>query len=94
MGNTGLYLYYREVGIVYGAPDTVDPMDVLDKRDAVEIHKRGVQKIIDNADNVIPMHIARKPKVVIEGKTKRVSVTVAERHLERIKRRLVIPTDD
>lgn len=65
------------VGIVFGAPDMVDADDINDAQDQIQLKKKGLQKLVNDDRNVIPLNIANKPPKEKAGESKRQSMAVA-----------------
>ncbi len=68
-------------GIVFGAPDMVDPGNIQDTGDGTTLTANGLRGLIGDADNVIPMKIACKPPTEMTGFSHKVSTALARQIL-------------
>ncbi len=79
--NTATLFVISEVGIVYGAPDMVDPEHVKDVKDGTALKKVAVVNLMRDASNVFEMELARKPPTEMTGFSHKASTAVARRIL-------------
>ena len=84
---TATLFVVSEVGIVYGTPEMVDPTDIKDRADAVQLHKRGLLEIMQDERNILPMDLRRKPPTEVAGFAQKASVAVARQILSETKAR-------
>ena len=64
---TAILFIISEVGVVYGTPDMVESEHVFDSKDGLQLHKKGLKKIMEVSSNIIPMSINRKPPKEMSG---------------------------
>ncbi len=65
----------------------VDPTDIKDRADAVQLHKRGLLEIMQDERNILPMDLRRKPPTEVAGFAQKASVAVARQILSETKAR-------
>lgn len=69
------------VGIAFGAPDTVESAHIESVGDAIVLKKDGLQRIVDNPENVFAMDIDDKPPTETTGLSLKASTAVARQIL-------------
>ena len=82
---TATLFVVSEVGIVFGAPDMVEQEHVRDTSDGLELKKVGLEELIANPDNLIPMELARKPPTEMTGLSHKASAAAARQILYEVK---------
>lgn len=75
--DTATLFIIANVGIVFGAPDMVDPTHIKRTGDAVVLTTPGMRSLISNKNNVLEMNIAKKPPTEITGFSQKASTAVA-----------------
>ena len=79
--DTATFFIVSGTGIVFGAPNMVDPGNIRDTGDGTMLTVDGLRRLIGDADNVIPMKIARKPPTEMTGFSHKASAAVARQIL-------------
>ncbi len=69
------------VGVVFGAPDAVDPDHVRDTGDALEFTQKGLTALIEDTSNVLPLEIAQKQPTEMTGFSHKASTALARQIL-------------
>ena len=72
------------VGIVFGAPDMVDPEHVKSTGDGKSLTAKGIKSLIEESANVFPMAIAKKPPTEVAGSSRRASTPLARQILSEV----------
>ena len=81
---TATFFVISGVGIVYGDPNTVNPIYVNDTGDAMQLHKKGIFDVMRDDDNVIQINLKRKPPKSAAEKSLRASEEVVKRTMREI----------
>ena len=79
--NTATLFIISGVGIVYGTPDMVAEEHIKQLSDGVALKKAGLQKIIDDPNNVFEMNLATKPPTEMTGFSHKASNALAKQIL-------------
>ena len=82
---TATLFVVSEVGIVYGTPDMVQPLFIQDRTDAIVLHKKALQEIMQNDGNVIPMKLSKKPPTEMAGFAFKASMATAKQIMHETK---------
>ena len=70
------------LGIAFGTPDMVESAHIESVGDAIVLKKGGLQRIVDNPENVFAMDIDDKPPTETTGLSLKASTTVARQILQ------------
>ena len=74
---TATFFVVAGVGIVFGAPDMVNPSHLEPTGDALELKAAGLRSLLNNSDNIMAMDIAQKSPTEMTGFSHKASVTIA-----------------
>lgn len=79
--DTATLFVVSNIGIVYGAPDMVDPEHVKDMSDAIILKRKGLKALADDSKNVFVLEIGKKPPTEMTGFSHKASTAVAKQIL-------------
>ena len=79
--NTATLFVIANHGIVYGTPEMVDPEDIHDVNDGVELKARSIRSLVSDSRNVFEINIAQKPATEMTGFSHKASTALAKQIL-------------
>ncbi|MGI9249722.1 MAG: hypothetical protein ACR2PR_00755 [Pseudohongiellaceae bacterium] len=76
--STATIFVVSEVGLVYGDPTMVTDTHIKQVSDGVVLKRRGLQELMDDSNNVLPLNIPQKPSGEMTGFSHKASAAVAK----------------